>query len=590
VGQSLTVNRGLERDLLSVQQRELRRELEVLTLLLTESSQLPPDSAAWILSRRTGYPVTLLDREGRVVGASSNLPFQVPGLVVPLEGTELQAALAGDVGFSRRRGSGEVEIRLFGAVPARLGEDSLLLQVAVPLDRIRGIVRSRVRQTLLWAIPAVILAIALTHSLGSRLVRPLTVLGRRARGLSGGAFGRRMPADLGVRELNELAGTFNRMSEELEDRFRALASERDEMQALVDCMGEGVLALSADARVLRANQAAVELLDFPKPLETAPVGSLVRQPELRALLESAVIEPFSGREVSLGDRNLMVSARAAEGGGAVVTFVDVSEIRRLEAVRRDFVANASHELKTPLTAMRGFAETLMEDELPEDLRQQGLETIRSNTLRLQRLVDDLLDLSRLESGGWLARKEVVGLRGLAEDLLREFESLARDRGVTLRSTGDAFVSGDEQGLGHILKNLLENALRYTPEGGAVTVAIDQEREEVRVAVRDTGAGIPTSALNRIFERFYRVDPARSRADGGTGLGLAIVRHLVDAMGGEVWAESELGHGTTIFFTVPAAEGPGDGSEEEASSQEDGPDGEDADVRAKGSSGIPVKGP
>jgi len=534
----------------------------LLPLLLEGISQDNPDSVAHFLSRRIGYPVTLLDRGGRVLGASSDLPFQQIGLRVPPESTELREALAGDVGFARRRGSGEVEIRLFGAVPAELAGVPILLQIAVPLDEIRGTVQTRIRLTLLWAVPGLILALVLTVLLGANLTRPLHALGRRARALASGNFQRGPPSTFRVRELGDLAGTFNRVTDELEDRYRSLLAERDEMQGLIDCMGEAVLALTEDARVLRANQAAIDLLDFPKPVNFAPVGTLVRQPELRTLLESAVISPFSAREVTLGDKNLMVSARSVEDGGAVVTFVDVTEIRRLEAVRRDFVANASHELKTPLTAVRGFAETLLDDDLPEDIRRKWLDSIRANTLRLQRLVDDLLDLSRLESGGWMAGEDPVDLRGLAEDVLAEMEDLARGRGVQLQAEGHAVALGDEQGLDHVLRNLVENAIRYTPEGGHVGVQIVSEHEQVKVSVQDDGAGIPSSALSRIFERFYRVDPARSRAEGGTGLGLAIVRHMVHAMGGEVWAESELGQGTTIHFTLPPAPAGADGLSEE----------------------------
>ncbi|MGW8265930.1 MAG: ATP-binding protein [Longimicrobiales bacterium] len=570
-GQALITGRGLQEDLLSVQRRELRRELELVPLILRDLPAESTDSVARLLSRRTGYPVTLLDRDGMVVGASSELPFQLRGLVVPTADTELQAALGGDVGFSRRRGSGEVEIRLFAAAPITLGGDSLLLQVAAPLDGIRVAVRGRVRRTLLWALPALILALGLTHVLGRGLVRPVSILGRRARSLAAGNFARRVPVGGGVRELGELTGAFNRMTEELHGRFRSLEGERDEMQTLIDCMGEAVLALTEDARILRANQAAIDLLDFPKPINFAPVGTLVRQPELRSLLEGAVVAPFSAREVTLGDRNLLVSARATEGGGAVVTFVDVTELRRLEAVRRDFVANASHELKTPLTAMRGFAETLLEDELPEDLRREWLTSIRANTLRLQRLVDDLLDLSRLESGGWLARKDLVDVAALARDVLGQASPLAQDRGVSLEMRGEGLAVGDERGLEQVLRNLLENAIRYTPEGGEVFLEIVEDEGTVQVVVRDTGTGIPTAALSRIFERFYRVDPARSRAEGGTGLGLAIVRHLVHAMGGEVWAESELGHGTKIFFTLPGAE---EGDEDEDDSLEMDQDGGD----------------
>ena len=554
VGQALILNRGLRRELLNVQKRELRRELELAPLFLANLQTEDPDTAAHSLASHIGYPITLLDREGRVLGASSDLPFQLRGMLVSPESGELEAARRGDVGFSQRRGSGEVEVRLFAATPASLGSRDLILQVAVPLDEIRRMVRNRIWQTLGISLPALILALALTYWSGQLLARPVQLVARRSRSLSGGNFSRRLPESMAVKELRDLAGTFNRMTDELASRFRSLQTERDEMQTLIDCMGEAVIALTEDARVLTANKAAISLLDFPDPVNFAPVGALVRQPALRALMEAAVVKPFSSREVTLGDRSLIVSSRSVEGGGAVVTFVDVTETRRVEMVRRDFVANASHELKTPLTAMRGFAETLLDDDVPEDLRKQWLSSIRSNTIRLQRLVDDLLDLSRLESGGWIAKPEVMEVRALAEEILSETSGRAGERGLSVEASGEGFVMADPQGLEQVLKNLVDNAIRYTPSGGKISVLVQDQGEQVRTVVEDDGPGIPTPALNRIFERFYRVDPARSRAEGGTGLGLAIVRHLVHAMKGRVWAESELGQGTRIIFTLPAAQG------------------------------------
>jgi signal transduction histidine kinase len=236
--------------------------------------------------------------------------------------------------------------------------------------------------------------------------------------------------------------------------------------------------------------------------------------------------------------------------------------------------------------MRGFAETLLEDDLPEDLRRQWLSSLRTNTLRLQRLVDDLLDLSRLESGGWMARRDVVELEALAQDVLSEFGTMAEEHAVSLETWGGALVVGDEQGLEQVMRNLVENAIRYTPKGGKVSLEINCHEDTVTVSVRDTGVGIPISALPRIFERFYRVDPARSRAEGGTGLGLAIVRHLVHAMGGEVWAESELGHGTAVIFTLPAAkEEAGGRSEPEEEGLGGGSDGSE---KREGGPVIPVE--
>jgi signal transduction histidine kinase/HAMP domain-containing protein len=555
VGHTLLLNRGFRRDLLSIQERELAREMELAPAFLESLGFESLDSLALALARRIGYPVTFLNEAGVVLAASSDLGFQRRGMTIPPGSPEFVEALEGDVGFDRRRGPDEVEIRLFAARRVEWDDGDLILQVAVPMDEIDRTVRGRVWSSLGWSIPAVFLALIFTLVVGHMVARPLQTVRRRARSLASENFSRRIPRPFRVKELDDLAESFNRLSEELQNRFQYLEGERDEMQNLIDCMGEAVIALTEDVKVLRTNRAAIGLLGFPDPVPFAPIGALVRQPSLRSLLESSVRQPFAAREVTLGERSLIVSARAVDGGGAVITFLDVSEIRRLEMVRRDFVANASHELKTPLTAMRGFAETLLEDDPPEDLRRVFLSSIRSNTLRLQNLVDDLLDLSRLESGGWVARKEEVDVGPLAREIWEDLRPRADEKGLDFTLEGEGEVWADERGVGQVLRNLLDNAIRYTPEGGSVAVEVRQGGAEIRIEVRDTGIGIPTPALTRIFERFYRVDPARSRAEGGTGLGLAIVRHLVEAMDGEVWAESELGQGTSIFVSLPAIHPP-----------------------------------
>lgn len=549
-------NGSLREELEALLVRELRRELELAPALLEEVSavqgELAPDSLARALSLRLGYPVTLFDAEGRVVGASAHLPFQLKGLAAGSDSPEVEAALKGGMGFSRRRGTGEVELRLFAASPVDFPWGRGVLQVAAPLDEINRAVGRHTQRILALTLLFLLLAAGLTWAMAGGIIRPLRVMARQARGVLAGKSLRRPPPSGGFLELEEVATAFHRLTEELQERSRGLEKERDEVQSLIDCMGEAVLALTADRKVLRANRAALELLDIAGPVSLVPAGALVRQPELRKLLEEAVERPFMARQVAVGERQLLVSARPVEGGGAVVTLLDVSELRRLEAVRKDFVANASHELKTPLTALRGYAETLLEDDVPADMRLSFLIAIRDNALRLQRLVDDLLDLSRLESGGWVARPEEVEVESVVAELFGQFSALARERGVALSVEGEATVLADPQGLEQILKNLLDNAIRYTPRGGQVVVEIRRADDRAVVAVKDTGIGIPSASLPRIFERFYRVDPARSRAEGGTGLGLAIVRHLVTAMGGEVWAESELGKGTTLTFTLPLA--------------------------------------
>jgi len=408
---------------------------------------------------------------------------------------------------------------------------------------------------------------------GIRLVAPAWVLGTVLFWLGGGVLDgalRRNARALALRarrqredglarsddtapELRELEGILGQLHIEAKERLKEVERERVELQALVDSIAEGVVALTADARILRMNGAAAKLLDIASPPPLAPVGTLIRNPELRVHLERSVLAALPPKELRLGDRHLLVSAHPMAGGGSVVTLLDVTGLRHMEQVRRDFVANASHELKTPLTAMRGYAETLLDGDPPEELRTRFLQAIRTNTLRLQHLIDDLLDLSRLESGRWVAAEEEVELAAAARDAWKEIVADYPSRRTAFIVEGDAVAIADAQALHQIFRNLFDNSLRYTPDEGRIDVRVRRVGEIVQVVVKDTGSGIPSAALPRIFERFYRADPGRDRAAGGTGLGLSIVRHLVQSMKGEIRAESELGKGTVIHFSLPGVE-------------------------------------
>lgn len=531
-------------------QDEIRRELNLARELLRDRGDVAPDSVARFLTARIDYRTTLIDRDGIVLGDSRVPEARVPEMENHAGRPEVRGALQGSLTFSERT-SGTIGVRLlYGALPARLGERPVVLRIAAPLEDIDATVGRLQRAVAVTGLVAMALALVLAYLLSRAFASPLVTLAERAGQLASGDFSQRAPRSTRVAELDELSVAFNRLADELQVRLAELGHERDEMQTLIDCMAEGVIALTEDARVLRTNRAARTLLAIPEPATFAPVGTIVRQPELRELLEESVVTAVQAREVVLGERHLVVSSRMLDQGGAVTTFLDITELRRMEQVRRDFVANASHELKTPLTSMRGFAETLLEDEPPERLKREFLTSIRNNTIRLQRLVDDLLDLSKLESDRWEPTREEVPVHVAAAEVWEELASRAARRDIRFEILGEGWVYADEQGLHQILENLLDNALRYTAENGRITVSVHPKATHVEVAVSDTGVGIPSRALPRIFERFYRVDAARDREMGGTGLGLSIVRHLVSGMGGHVEAESELGHGTTIRFTLP----------------------------------------
>jgi two-component system, OmpR family, phosphate regulon sensor histidine kinase PhoR len=548
LGAALSVRGGLRADLLAVERQELERNLRVAQLAL-DGAELDVAAAVREVGRRTGARVTLVDRDGVVLGESEVSPSDVPRIENHRDRPEVRGALAGEVTFAQRRsGTIGVEI-LYGAVPVELEGRTLVLRLARPLDRMDAVVGGAWRDIRRAALLTVLLAVLAAYLLSRAVTVPLRNVSAGAQALGAGDFSTRTPRDSRILELDGLAQAFNRLAEELEDRVRELVRDRDEARAVVESVAEGVIALTEDARVLRVNRAAMHLLDVPRPLPFAPIGALVRQPELRDLLEASVLRPFDAREVAVGDRQLLVSGRMLERG-AVITLLDVSELRRVERVRRDFVANASHELKTPLTAVRGFAEALLEEEPPEALRQQFLGSIRDNTLRLQHLVDDLLDLSRLESGAWSPEREALSVADVAKEVWEELPDEPKRRSIRFEVAGDAELEADRRALSQIFRNLFENAVRHTEEGGRVGVEIRDRGGRIRVAVSDDGSGIPSSALPRVFERFFRADPARDRGAGGSGLGLAIVRHLVSTMGGSVRAESVLGEGTTIRFAFP----------------------------------------
>ena len=398
---------------------------------------------------------------------------------------------------------------------------------------------------------AVLVALAAAYMISIALTSPLVLLAKRARQFSEGDYSVRVP-DAKVTELQDVADAFNALTAELQSRFTELGHEREETQTLIDCMAEGVIALSEDARVVRLNRSARALLELPDIPDLSPISSVIGDNKLRSIMEDSVIRPGNSDEVEVNGRHLLVSSRALDPGGTVTTLLDISEIRRLEQVRRDFVANASHELKTPLTSIRGYAETLLDDDLPEKLTLEFLTSIRKNTRRLEHLVEGLLDLSKLESGGWTGRRESVDTKEVAEEAWQVVRDIEDKDGIAFDILGDFGVMGDREGLFHVFRNLLENSIRHTDSGGSINVSMALTQDSmVEVVISDDGEGIPNESLPRIFERFYRADSARARDFGGTGLGLAIVRHLVSEMGGEVVAESQLGQGTTVRFTVPA---------------------------------------
>ena len=538
--------RGLRGGMLRAMTDRMDADARVLAALWAPG--VDPDSLADATGALLGFRVTLIDSSGTVVGDSQ---FDAPALA-RLENhaqrPEVMAARDSVHGADLRVSSSVGDEELYVAVRAPLG----FTRVAVStVDVDRTIARAGGSVLIAGVIGAVV-AILLALLFARAVSRPVEELSAVAREIAAGDLSQR-PTLAAPGEVGDLADALQRMTEQLSSRLVALEEEDVLLRAVIDSMNEAVVVVDARRQVARVNDAAQRLLSI-RGTPPFSMDLLPRDRELRDALSAAMSgRRVGGVEVTLGGRTLVLAARPLARGGAVVAAFDLTEVRRLEMIRRDFVANVSHELKTPLTVIGGFAETLTDETIPAPERQRFTGTILSNVRRMQRIVDDLLDLSRIESGGWVPSPTAIDVANAAAEALAPCVDSAREKGITMDvsvAPDATTVFADATAVRQVIGNLVENALRYTPRSGAVTVFSEREGSGVWIGVRDTGVGIASEHLPRIFERFYRVDAARSREAGGTGLGLSIVRHLAEAHGGRVRAESTVGSGTTVAAFFP----------------------------------------
>ncbi|HEU4629436.1 MAG TPA: ATP-binding protein [Gemmatimonadaceae bacterium] len=542
----VVVDLRLREELLAEARRELAREAWTVAALWGEDAN--PQLVAAAAGRALGHRVTLLLPNGHPLG-DSELPLDVVGAPgdltrLPEIAQALRDSIGWDIDHSARGGP---ELRV--AVLAPQG----IVRLTYDLSQVGGAFDTTRRQLVLAGLLALAVAGVTIWAFARELSRHVAELGDVARALAAGDLTRR-PRLAAPGEIGDLASAVHRLAEQLAARVGALAREEALLAALEEALSEGIVAVDRRQQVVRITPTARRLLgvraDPPFPTEHLP-----RDRALRDALAAALRgERADAAEVVVGGRTLVLAARPLPEGGAVIAVYDLTQLRRLESVRRDFVANVSHELKTPLTVVGGFAETLAEDDVEPEQRRAFAEAIRANAQRMQRIVDDLLDLSRIESGGWVPQPRALAVREVAGEALAAVARVAARKGLALHvdvAPGAETVWADPTALRQVLDNLLDNAVRHTA-AGEVRVIAAPAPDGVALTVRDTGIGIPTEHLSRIFERFYRVDPARSRAAGGTGLGLAIVRHLVEAHGGRVHAESAPGRGTSVVAVFPAA--------------------------------------
>ncbi|MGB8803140.1 MAG: ATP-binding protein [Candidatus Acidiferrales bacterium] len=542
-----------------------------LTLANPPQSDDPTELRNWT-SRvsRNGARVTIIDSTGRVLADSE---ADAEKMENHANRPEIQQAFARGSGQSVRRSATLGRELVYRAQRYdHAGSPPIVIRLALPLSQIDlSLVELRQRlllATLLALLIGALVSFAFARMFAARVQR----LQRFSQRIAEGDFRpllREGPRD----ELSDLADSLNLTAARMDREIRMLSGERNRSSAILRSMVEGVAVIDAEERLVFYNRAFSEILSVDAAgAEGRPLIEVVRNSELLSLIRRALrgdeglqtditmgitqTQSFSITAAPVKALDVSASGRVPEGkpSGAVVVLHDVTELRRLERVRQDFVANVSHEFKTPLTAIQGFAETLLAGALddPENNRR-FLEIIRNHATRLARLTNDLLKLARIEAGKLELEFSSVGLLELIEACTETTLLKANRKEITLEITVPPqlpAVRGDAALLRDVLQNLLDNAIQYTPARGHISVAASATAREAVITVSDTGIGIPLADSERIFERFYRVDAARSREAGGTGLGLSIAKHIVEAHGGKLWVESTVGQGSKFSFSLP----------------------------------------
>ncbi len=523
----------------------------------------PDDVAAlraWVgQMAASGARVTIITRDGLVLADSRS----DPGTLGNHEGgPEISDAFAKGDGRSIRRSGITNRDLLYYAVRQDIPSGPpVILRFALPVEAVDEVLSSFRRS--LWLASFVILLLAgaasllISRSFSDRVER----LREFSRRVAEGDF-LPLPADSSGDALEALAASLNRTAARLDRTIRTLTEERNLSSAILGSMLEGVAVVNASERLLFANRGFAEILELDVPPQSGrALVEVVRQTELiEAVRKVLAGAPRVEAEIVTGTLRqhffavTVASVLAGDTSGAVIVLHDITDLRRLERVRRDFIANVSHEFKTPLTAIQGFAETLLAGAVEDPLnRGRFLGIILEHARRLARLTDDLLKLSKMDADRLELEIRPVSVSQLVESCLETSQHRAAEKDIRISvniAENLPEIAGDRRLLAEVLQNLLDNATQYTLPGGQIMVSAETDDGEVVFTISDTGIGIPQADQSRIFERFYRVDAARSREVGGTGLGLAIAKHLVEVHGGRIWVESEVGQGSQFHFSVP----------------------------------------
>jgi two-component system, OmpR family, phosphate regulon sensor histidine kinase PhoR len=520
------------------------------------------DKIADTIGRDLDVRTTIISMDGKVYGDSSLDGVLLRNIDNHIDRPEVQDAVKGGIGQAERFSDTLKADKLY--VAKIFGKDSAqgIIRLAVPLSDI-NIISGKLKGILVVALMfAFTVSVVLFFLVSVWISRPLKEISWIAQNIAHGDFSKR-PSAVSGDEIGDLSESIRFMSDQIKTKIEEVTTNKLRLEAVLWSMFEGVMVIDRSGNIILINHALKELLKIKENPSGKSTIEVIRNLDIQDIAESVLRQPSGvlSREIAIStpvEKNLMVHAtpvaRDGKNEAAVLVFHDITELRRLEEIRKDFVANVSHELRTPVSNIQGYAETLLQGALDDRINaKEFIAVIHSDSQRLAVLINDLLDLSKIESGKMALNLELNNLKEIVDDACSKIQKKINEKAINFNVAipdNAKTIYCDKEKIAQAVLNLAENAVKYTPEKGTVKIEASKGNGFIKVDVIDSGIGIPEEHIPRIFERFYRVDKARSRELGGTGLGLSIVKHIVQTHSGEVWVHSIPSKGSTFSFTIP----------------------------------------
>ena len=536
---------------------EMNLLVRITKPLIRKKNSKKLDQLAEEYGKKLDVRITIVDNQGLVLADSREDPENMDN---HLHRPEIQEALKNGLG-KKTRHSATLDLDMkYVAIPITdQGNVVGIMRLALDLSKIEKMYRGIWVVLFQAGVITFIISIILSLKFARNITNPIENMTKIVEKISQGSLNQKIKANT-KDEIGQLAKMFNQMVDRIKEKMNQISNEKSKIEAIVGSIGDGVIAVDLNKEIVLINLAARDIFNVEEEVIRKPLINITQNYKLENLIDQSLNEFESiTEEIELllpEERTFRVRSapiiRENEAIGVVVSLRDITDIRQLQQMRTEFVSNVSHELKTPLTSIKGYVETLLEIEPDTDTYESFLEVIKDETNRLELLIDDILNLSKIESGV-SDLDEKVDINKVVTNLLSLLKPKAVEKNIDLNlDLGEnlPLVQGDYNQLSRLMINLIDNAIKYTPEGGTVEVKARTETEKLIIEIEDTGIGIPEEDLARVFERFYRVDKGRSRKLGGTGLGLSIVKHIVENHNGEIEVESELEKGTIFTIEFP----------------------------------------